>query len=47
MMLRAKATATSELAIEKYKAVIEAQNKLDATPKAYVSKKAHIRTGTG
>lgn len=34
MMLRAKATATSELAIEKYKAVIEAQNKLDATPKA-------------
>lgn len=38
MMLRAKATATSELAIEKYKAVIEAQNKLDATPKAYVSK---------
>lgn len=39
MMLRAKAAATSELAIEKYKAVIEAQNKLDATPKAYVSKK--------
>ena len=34
MMLRAKAAATSELAIEKYKAVIEAQNKLDATPKA-------------
>lgn len=32
MMLRAKATATSELAVEKYKAVIEAQNKVDKTP---------------
>lgn len=42
MMLRAKAAATSELAIEKYKAVIEAQNKLDATPKAYVSKKGTV-----
>ena len=45
MMLRAKATATSELAIEKYKAVIEAQNKLDATPKAYVSKKGTYTDG--
>lgn len=40
MMLRAKATATSELAVEKYKKVIEAQNKLDTTPKAYVSEKS-------
>lgn len=47
MMLRAKATATSELAIEKYKAVIEAQNKLDATPKAYVSKKGTYTDGYG
>ena len=47
MMLRAKAAATSELAIEKYKAVIEAQNKLDATPKAYVSKKGTYTDGDG
>lgn len=47
MMLRAKATATSELAIEKYKAVIEAQNKLDAPPKAYVSKKGTYTDGYG
>lgn len=47
MMLRAKAAATSELAIEKYKAVIEAQNKLDATPKAYVSKKGTSTDGYG
>ena len=47
MMLRAKATATSELAIEKYKAVIEAQNKLNATPKAYVSKKGTYTDGYG
>lgn len=47
MMLRAKAAATSELAIEKYKAVIEAQNKLDATPKAYVSKKGTYTNGYG
>lgn len=47
MMLRAKAVATSELAIEKYKAVIEAQNKLDATPKAYVSKKGTYTDGYG
>lgn len=47
MMLRAKAAATSELAIEKYKAVIEAQNKLDATPKAYVSKKGTYTEGYG
>lgn len=47
MLLRAKAAATSELAIEKYKAVIEAQNKLDATPKAYVSKKGTYTDGYG
>ena len=47
MMLRAKAAATSELATEKYKAVIEAQNKLDATPKAYVSKKGTYTDGYG
>lgn len=47
MMFRAKATATSELAVEKYKAVIEAQNKLDATPKAYVSKKGTYTDGYG
>lgn len=47
MMLRAKAAATSELAIEKYKAVIEAQNKLDVTPKAYVSKKGTYTDGYG
>lgn len=47
MMLRAKAAATSELVIEKYKAVIEAQNKLDATPKAYVSKKGTYTDGYG
>ncbi len=47
MMLRAKAAATSELAIEKYKAVIEAQNKLDATPKAYVSQKGTYTDGYG
>lgn len=47
MMLRAKAATTSELAIEKYKAVIEAQNKLDATPKAYVSKKGTYTDGYG
>lgn len=47
MMLRAKAAATSELAIKKYKAVIEAQNKLDATPKAYVSKKGTYTDGYG
>lgn len=47
MMLRAKAAATSELAIGKYKAVIEAQNKLDATPKAYVSKKGTYTDGYG
>lgn len=46
MMLRAKATATSELAVEKYKKVIEAQNRLDTTPKAYVSKREHIQTAT-
>lgn len=47
MMLRAKATATSELAVEKYKKVIEAQNRLDTTPKAYVSKKGTYTDGYG
>ena len=44
---RRNPAATSELAIEKYKAVIEAQNKLDATPKAYVSKKGTYTDGYG
>lgn len=47
MMLRAKATATSELAVEKYKKVIEAQNRLDTTTKAYVSKKGTYTDGYG
>lgn len=47
LMLRAKATATSELAVEQYKKVIEAQNKLDKTPKAYVSKKGEYTDGYG
>lgn len=47
MMLRAKATATSELAVEKYKKVIEAQQNLDTTPKAYVSKKGTYTDGYG
>lgn len=47
MMLRAKATATSELAVEKYKKVIKAQNRLDTTPKAYVSKKGTYTDGYG
>lgn len=47
MMLRAKAAATSELAVEKYKKVIEAQNELDKTPKAYVSKKGEYTDGYG
>ena len=36
---RAKALAVQELAVEKYKEVLKAQPELEATPKAYVSKK--------
>lgn len=39
---QAKALAVQELAVEKYKEVLKAQQELEATPKAYVSKK-----GTG
>lgn len=35
---RAKALAVQELAVEKYKEVLKAQQELEATPKAYVSK---------
>lgn len=35
----AKALAVQELAVEKYKEVLQAQQELEATPKAYVSKK--------
>lgn len=47
MMLRAKAAATSELAIEKYIAVIEAQNKLDATPATKLQKGGYYKDGYG
>lgn len=47
MMLRAKATATSELAVEKYKAVIEAQNKLDKTPATKLQKGGEYTDGYG
>lgn len=47
MMLRAKATATSELAVEKYKAVIEAQNKLDKTPATKLQKGGYYKDGYG
>lgn len=47
LMQRAKATATAELAVEQYKKVIEAQNTLDRTPKAYVSKKGTYTDGYG
>lgn len=36
---RAKALAVQELAVEKYKEVLKAQQELEATPKAYVLKK--------
>lgn len=36
---RAKALAVQELAVEKYKEVLKAQQELEATPKAYVTKK--------
>lgn len=38
---RAKALAVQELAVEKYKEVLKAQQELEATPKAYVSKKTY------
>lgn len=38
---RAKALAVQELAVEKYKEVLKAQQELEATPKAYVSKKGN------
>lgn len=47
MMLRAKATATSELAVEKYKAVIEAQNKVDKTPETKLQKGGEYTDGYG
>lgn len=46
-MLRAKAIASQELAVEKYKEVLKAQQKLEATPKAYVSKKGTYTDGYG
>lgn len=42
---RAKALAVQELAVEKYKEVLKAQQELEATPKAYVSKKGTERKG--
>lgn len=44
---RAKALAVQELAVEKYKEVLKAQQELEATPKAYVSKKGTYRDGYG
>lgn len=44
---RAKALAVQELAVEKYKDVLLAQQKLEATPKAYVSKKGTYTDGYG
>lgn len=46
-MQRAKALAVQELAVEKYKDVLLAQQKLEATPKAYVSKKGTYTEGYG
>lgn len=42
---RAKALAVQELAVEKYKEVLKAQQELEATPKAYVSKKGTYKDG--
>lgn len=42
---RAKALAVQELAVEKYKEVLQAQQELEATPKAYVLKKGTQRKG--
>lgn len=44
---RAKALAVQELAVEKYKEVLKAQQELEATPKAYVSKKGSYTDGYG
>lgn len=44
---RAKALAVQELAVEKYKEVLQAQQELEATPKAYVSKKGTYKDGYG
>lgn len=44
---RAKALAIQELAVEKYKEVLQAQQELEATPKAYVSKKGTYTDGYG
>ena len=44
---RAKALAVQELAVEKYKEVLKAQQELEATPKAYVSKKGTYKDGKG
>lgn len=44
---RAKALAVQELAVEKYKEVLQAQQELEATPKAYVSKKGSYTDGYG
>lgn len=46
-VLRAKAIASQELAVEKYKEVLKAQQKLEATPKAHVSKKGTYTDGYG
>lgn len=44
---RAKALAVQELAVEKYKEVLKAQQELEATSKAYVSKKGTYKDGYG
>lgn len=44
---RAKALAVQELAVEKCKEVLKAQQELEATPKAYVSKKGTYKDGYG
>lgn len=44
---RAKALSVLELAVEKYKEVLKAQQELEATPKAYVSKKGTYKDGYG
>lgn len=44
---RAKALEVQELAVEKYKEVLKAQQELEATPKAYVSKKGTYKDGYG
>lgn len=42
---QAKALAVQELAVEKYKEVLKAQQELEATPKAYVLKKGTYKDG--